>query len=171
VGFLADESMSVATLGLGLFWVGHAGGRLVAVRVADRFDPISFTTACATAGGVALAIAVHGPAGAPRLLAFAVTGFALGPVWPMIMTVGGTLFPHRASTVSAVLTAAGVVGSVLYPPFMGLISSVAGLGVGMTGAAVLAVLSGAAVVTAGRAAAGRRRAAGVMPPGRDHRVR
>lgn len=171
VGFLADEPMSVATLSLSLFWLGHASGRLAAVRVADRFDPIWFTTACATAGGVALAVAVHGPAGVPRIAAFMLTGFALGPVWPMIMTVGGTLFPHRAATVSGVLTAAGVVGSVLYPPFMGLISEAAGLGAGMTGAAVLALLSGAAVVTAGHMAARRRRAAGVLPPGWDHRVR
>jgi fucose permease len=159
VGFLADEPMSVATLGLGLFWLGHASGRLAAVRFADRFDPIWFTTACAIGGGVALAVAVYGPAGAPRIAAFALTGFALGPVWPMIMTVGGTLFPHRAATVSGVLTAAGVVGSVLYPPFMGLISEVAGLGAGMTGAAVLALLSGASVVTAGRLASHRRRGA------------
>jgi fucose permease len=170
VGFLADEPMSVATLGLGLFWMGHASGRLAAVRIADRFDPIWFTTACATAGGVALAIAVHGPAGAPRLAAFALTGFALGPVWPMIMTVGGTLFPHRAATVSGLLTAAGVVGSVAYPPLMGLISGVAGLGAGMTGAAVLALLSGVAVVTAGRAAAGRRRAVVVTVQPRDPRA-
>lgn len=161
VGFLDDEPMTVATLGLGLFWVGHASGRLTAVRIADRFDPIRFTTACAIAGSIALTVAVHGPAGAPRIAAFAITGFALGPVWPMIMTVGGTLFPHRAATVSGVLTAAGVVGSVLYPPFMGLISGVAGLGAGMTGAAVLALLGGAAVVTAGRVAARRRR----RPPG------
>ncbi len=164
VGFLADEPMSVATLGLGLFWVGHASGRLTAVRIADHFDPIRFAAACATMGGLALAVAVHGPAGAPRLAAFALTGFALGPVWPMIMTVGGTLFPHRAATVSGVLTAAGVVGSVLYPPFMGLISGVAGLGTGMTGAAVLALLCGAAVVTAGRVATRLRRAGDVLPP-------
>jgi len=171
VGFLSDEPLGVATLGLSLFWVGHASGRLAAVRFADRFDPIWFTTACATAGGIALAIAVHGPAGAPRIAAFALTGFALGPVWPMIMTVGGTLFPHRAATVSGVLTAAGVVGSVLYPPFMGLVSGFAGLGAGMTGAAVLALVCGAAVVTAGRVAARRRLADEVLPPGRDHRAR
>lgn len=159
VGFLADEPMSVATLGLGLFWLGHASGRLAAVRFADRFDSIRLTTACAIAGGVALAVAVYGPPGATRIATFALTGFALGPVWPMIMTVGGTLFPHRAATVSGVLTAAGVVGSVLYPPFMGLISEIAGLGAGMTGAAVLAILSGASVVTAGRLAARRRRGA------------
>lgn len=171
VGFLADEPMSVATLGLGLFWVGHASGRLAAVRFADRFDPIRLTTACALAGGVALATAVHGPAGAPRLAAFALTGFALGPVWPMVMTVGGTLFPHRAATVSGLLTASGVVGSVLYPPFMGLISSLAGLGAGMTGAAVLAVVAGGAVVVAGRLAATRRLAVEILPFPWDHRAR
>lgn len=171
VGFLADEPMSVATLCLGLFWVGHASGRLMAVRIADRFDPIWFTAACATAGGVALAVAVHGPAGAPRIAAFALTGFAIGPIWPMIMTVGGTLFPHRAATVSGLLTAAGVLGSVVYPPLMGLVSGLAGLGAGMTGAAALALLSAAAVVTAGRVTARRRRAGGVLPPRWDHPAR
>ncbi len=87
----------------------------------------------------------------------------------MIMTVAGTLFPLRAATVSGLLTAAGVVGSVVYPPLMGLVSGLTGLGAGMTGAAVLALLSGAAVVTAGRVAARRRRlvvGAGAVVEGR-----
>jgi fucose permease len=171
VGFLADEPMSIATLSLSLFWVGHASGRLAAVRVADRFDPVRFTTACAVASALALLVAVHGPAGAPRIAAFALTGFALGPIWPMVMTVGGMLFPHRASTVSGLLTASAVVGSVVYPPLMGLVSGLAGLGAGMTGAAILALVSGGAVVAAGRLAARRRSAARVLPPRWDHLAR
>ena len=43
VGFLDDQPMVVATLGLSLFWGGIAAGRLVASRIADRFDPVRFT--------------------------------------------------------------------------------------------------------------------------------
>jgi fucose permease len=152
VAFLAAEPMSVATLGLGLFWVGHASGRLAAARFADRFAPVRFTVACAIAGAVAILAAVLGPAGPPRIALFAAAGFALGPIWPMIMAVGGALFPHRAAAVSGLLTAAGVAGSVVYPPLMGLVSEVAGLGIGMVGAAILVAASGAAVIVADRAA-------------------
>jgi fucose permease len=152
VGFMVEEPMSVATLGLGLFWAGLAAGRLVASRIADRFDPVAFTTTCALAGALALSAAVAGPPGPPRIALFVATGFAFGPVYPMIMTVAGTLLPHRAAAISGLLTAAGVAGSVVYPPLMGLVSEMAGLGAAMLGAALLAVVSGVAVVVAGRVA-------------------
>ena len=48
------------------------------------------------------------------------------------------------------VTSAGVVGSITYPPLMGLIAGVAGLGAGMIGVAVLILFSGATVAAAGR---------------------
>ena len=155
VGFLDDQPMTAATLGLSLFWVGIAGGRLAASRVADRFEPIRFTVACAVAGGIAVLAAVVLPSGAARIGLFLVAGFTFGPIYPMIMSVAGALFPHRAAAVAGILTAAGVVGSVSYPPLMGLIAGVASLAAGMLGAALLILASGGAVVAAGRFA-GRR---------------
>lgn len=159
VAFLADEPMAVATFALGMFWTGHAAGRLVASRVADRFRPAPFATSCVLFAAAALAVAVVGPRGALQVALFAAVGFGLGPVFPMIMTVAGALYPHRAAAVSGLLTAAGVAGSVVYPPLMGFVSAAAGLGAGMIGAAVLAVVCGFAVVAASRSAT-RRRAAG-----------
>jgi fucose permease len=152
VGYLVEEPMSVATLALGLFWAGLAGGRLVASRIADRFDPIAFAATCAFASALALVAAVAGPPGALRIALFVATGFAFGPVYPMIMTVAGSLLPHRAAAVSGALTAAGVVGSVTYPALMGVISELAGLGAAMVGAALLAASSGCAVIVARRLA-------------------
>jgi fucose permease len=83
---------------------------------------------------------------------FVATGFAFGPVYPMIMTVAGSLLPHRAAAVSGALTAAGVAGSVTYPALMGVISELAGLGAAMVGAALLAAASGCAVIVARRIA-------------------
>ena len=93
VGYLVEEPMSVATLALGLFWTGLAAGRLVSSRIADRFDPIAFTVACAFASALALVAAVAGPPGPLQIALFVATGFAFGPVYPMIMTVAGSLLP------------------------------------------------------------------------------
>ena len=155
VGYLVEEPMSVATLALGLFWTGLAGGRLVASRIADRFDTIAFAATCAFASALAHVAAVAGPPGALRIALFVATGFAFGPVYPMIMTVAGSLLPHRAAAVSGALTAAGVAGSVTYPALMGVISELAGLGAAMVGAALLAVASGCAVIIARRMATRR----------------
>jgi hypothetical protein len=70
----------------------------------------------------------------------------------MIMAVASALFPHRAAAVAGILTAAGVVGSITYPPLMGLIAGVASLAAGMLGAVALMFASGGAVVAAGRLA-------------------
>lgn len=157
VGFLDDQPMTVATLGLTLFWGGLAGARLIASRFADRFDPVRFTAACALAGGAVILAAVLAAGGPARVVLFLGVGFALGPVYPMIVAVAGALFPHRAAAVAGIVTAAGVTGAIVYPPVMGLIASVAGLGVAMIGAAALAAASGGAVVLAGRLGRGRHR--------------
>lgn len=127
VGFLGDEPIPVATLALGLFWAGIAAGRLVASRVADGFDPVRFTASCALVGGTAILAAVAVTSGSVRITLFLAAGFAFGPVYPMIMAAAGSLFPHRAAAVAGIVTSAGVVGSITYPPLMGVIAGIAGL--------------------------------------------
>ena len=155
VGFLADEPMTAATLALSLFWAGIAAGRVTASRIADRFDPVRFTVSCAVAGGIAILAAVGLASGPIRIGLFLAAGFAFGPVYPMIMSVAGSLFPHRAAAVAGIVATMGVVGSITYPPLVGLIAGVAGLGAGMLGSALLIACSGGTVIVAGRLA-GRR---------------
>jgi fucose permease len=154
VGFLVDEPMGVATLALGLFWAGIAVGRLVASRVADRFDSVRFTASCALVGGIAILGAIVLASGPARVILFGVAGFAFGPVYPMILAVAGSLFPHRAAAVAGIVTASAVAGSLTYPPLMGLVAGSAGLGAGMLGVALLMFASGGAVMVAGRLAGG-----------------
>lgn len=152
VGFLHDEPMTVASLALGGFWGGLAAGRLMASRFADRFEPIRLTTTCAVIAAAAVLAAVALGAGSARMVLFMLAGLAFGPVYPMIMSLGGSLAPHRAAAVAGVITAAGVAGAVSYPPLMGVIGEVAGLGAAMAGAAVLAIGAAGAVAVAGRVA-------------------
>jgi fucose permease len=156
VGFLADEPLTAATLALSLFWAGIAAGRVTASRVADQFDPVRFTASCTTAGGLAILAAVALASGPLRIGLFLAAGFAFGPVYPMIMSVAGSLFPHRAAAVAGIVTSTGVVGSITYPPLVGLVAGMAGLGAGMLGAALLIISSGGTVVVAGRLARGPR---------------
>jgi fucose permease len=148
VRFLDAAPIGVATLALSLFWAGLALGRLVASRVADRFAPMSVVTACGLAAGAAILAAVVVPWIGVSIALFAVAGIASGPIYPMIVASAGALYPARANAVSGVLTAAAVTGSVVYPPAMGLISNGLGLGVGMAGAGLFAVVCAGAMVAA-----------------------
>ena len=149
VRFLDTASNDVATTTLGLFWAGLAVGRLLASRVADRFPPVAFAGTCALAAAVALLAAVAAPTLPLSIALFALTGLAFGPVYPMIMVIGGALYPNRIAAVTGALAGAAVVGGIIYPPLMGLISDEAGIALAMYGACLLAFASAGALAVAG----------------------
>jgi fucose permease len=152
VRFLSAAPLATATAGLSLFWGGLTLGRLLSWLVADRLHPVAFAATSVGLASVALVAAVLVPVLPISIALFTLGGFFFGPVFPMIMVVGGTLYPHRLAAVSGGLTTAAVVGSVLYPPVMGLLSERVGLGAGMIGAGVLAAVAALALVGASLAA-------------------
>jgi fucose permease len=89
------------------------------------------------------------------IVCFAIAGFAAGPIYPSIMAIGGALHPGRASMVGSTLSSAGMVGSIVYPPLIGMASAAVGLWVGIAGAGVFAVLAGVLIYTASRVGRGR----------------
>jgi fucose permease len=153
VRFLDDVPVATATLGLSAFWAGLALGRLVAARYADRFPHAPFAATAAVVAGLAVVVAVVAPTTELAIAAFAVSGFASGPVFPMIVAIGGELYPHRLSATTGTLTGSAVIGGTLYPPLVGLMSARFGIGTGLLGAALLSVLSGIAILAAARARA------------------
>jgi MFS transporter, FHS family, glucose/mannose:H+ symporter len=163
VRFLAAAPLTVATLALSLFWGGLTLGRLVSAAVADRFDAVLFATITTVFASAALVGAVASPALPLAVVLFAVAGFGFGPTYPMIMSIGGTIYPERLAAVSGGLGAAAVIGSVVYPPLMGFVSVEMGLGVGMLGTGLLGFACAAALVTATTAA---RRASKAEPTAR-----
>jgi fucose permease len=157
VRFLETASNEVATTTLAGFWGALALGRLLAARVADRFRPVRFATTCVSVAAVALLGAIVVPWLPLSIALFALSGFAFGPVYPMIMTIGGALYPRRIAAVTGGLAGSAVVGGIVYPPLMGFISDEAGIAVAMFGAGLLAVACALALV--GAAVASRRVAA------------
>ena len=150
VRFLEPAPLSTATLALSLFWAGLAAGRLVSSQIADRFDHIRFTTACSWLLAVALAGAILVPLLPVSIGLFALAGFASGPIFPMIVAIGGERYPDRSAAVGGFLTGMGVVGGTIYPPAMGILSVTVGLPIAMFGNVLLAIACGVALVLVGR---------------------
>lgn len=139
VRFLEPAPLTTATLALSLFWAGLTVGRLVSSAIADRFDHLQFTVVSALGIAVAITAAVLAPSLPVAIGAFFVAGAASGPVFPMIVAIGGDRFPDRSAAVGGSLTGMAILGSVIYPPAMGFMSVTVGLTAAMLGNAVLAV--------------------------------
>jgi MFS transporter, FHS family, glucose/mannose:H+ symporter len=166
VRFLEPAPLPVATTALSLLWGGMTLGRLVAVRFADRFDHLHVAVASAVAMAVALAGAILVPSLPLSIALFAIAGFASGPVYPMIIALGGDRYPARSAAVSGFLSGTAITGSIVYPPIMGFMSVSVGLTVAMLGNVLLALATAWAllVVGRGRAAARRRRIVSLQEP-------
>ena len=137
VRFLASAPLVVATTSLSLYWAGLAVGRLISARIADRFDHVRFAAAAAAAATGALVAAVLVPWLPLSIALFGIVGMASGPIFPMIVAIGGERHPDRSAAISGGLVGLAVVGGIVYPPVMGFISVAVGLTVAMLGAALL----------------------------------
>ena len=91
------------------------------------------------------------PSLALSIAAFAAAGVASGPVFPMIVAIGGERYPERSAAVGGSLTGMAVIGSTIYPPAMGFLSVTVGLTVAMLGNAFLAIACVLALVAFSRA--------------------
>ena len=141
VRFLEPAPLSTATFALSLFWAGLGVGRLVSSAIADRFDHVRFTVACAGILAVALVGAVAVPVLPVSIALFTIAGAAMGPIFPMIVALGGERYPERSAAVSGLLIGCAVVGGTVYPPLMGVLSVTVGLTVAMFGTALMGAVS------------------------------
>jgi fucose permease len=149
VRFLEPAPLTTATTALSLYWAGIALGRLLAARFADRFDHVLFAATSSAAMSVALVGAILVPSLPASIALFALAGVATGPVFPMIIVIGGDRYPDRTSAVSGLLTGSAVVGSIIYPPVMGFLSVTVGLTVAMLGAALLGLAAAGSLLLVG----------------------
>jgi fucose permease len=148
IRFLDEAPLTLAPTSLSLYWAGLAAGRLVSARYSDRFDHLRYATACVLLAGVATVAAVLVPSTAASIALFALAGFASGPVFPLIIAIGGERHPDRAAAVSGFLTSAAVIGGMIYPPIMGFLSVSIGLTAAMLGAGLLAAASAGSLLLA-----------------------
>jgi fucose permease len=155
VQFLSGASVPVATGILSAFWGGLSLGRLLSRWVAEAMDYYVFTLGCIVLSSISLAAAVFSPWLLLSAILFTLTGMFSGPIFPMIMALGGDIYPHRLARLSGSLTTAAVAGGIVYPPLMGILESHIGLAGGMMGAALLGIPMAGAVLLTRMTAGGR----------------
>jgi fucose permease len=153
VRFLAAAPIGLATTALTLYWGGLTVGRLVSARIGDRFDHTAFATIASVVTGIAIVSAVLAPTLEWSIVLFGLAGVASGPIFPLIVAIGGERFPDRSASVGGYMAAAAVVGGISYPPVMGLLSVTIGLPAAMIGSGGLALIAGVTLLFARRDAA------------------
>ena len=150
VRFLEPAPIATATLALSLTWAGATVGRLLSSVIADRFDHLRFTFVCIVLMGLAIGLAIAAPTLPLSIAMFTLAGVASGPVFPMIVALGGERYPDRSAAVGGALVGCAVVGSTIYPPAIGFLSVTVGLPIAMAGNALLCLVGAAALVAFGR---------------------
>jgi len=115
----------------------------------DGYFPRGLPTVSTASSSLVLAIVT--PSFPLAVVLYGLSGLGFGPVYPMIMAMGGTIYPHRLATLSGGLAGAASVGAIAYPPLIGLLSARIGIGGGLIGAGLIGIPTGLALIAAHRA--------------------
>lgn len=129
--------------GISVFWFGLLLGRLALV---PQRRPLGagLLAACGFAG----ALVISGACALARpelVLVMGLAGLALGPVYPMVISLAGRRFPHAAGTAAGLVGGIGALGGFLLPWLTGAVGDRAGVvvAVGALGAWSLLIGFGA----------------------------
>ncbi len=150
IRYLADLPLTVAGSALTLFWGGVAIGRVVFARIGNRWEPLGMASAAAIVASGLMLLAVLLPVTDVTPVLFGLAGVAFGPIFPLVVAAAGARMPGRSSMVTVTLTFSAVIGAIVYPPAMGLLSVTVGLQVAMIGTTVLLLATGLAIAAARR---------------------
>ena len=110
-GFGAEQAAAAVSL----FWFSMTASRFVLGTVIKRLGPGRVVTLSSTLMALGLVLALVPDF---AVAAFAVAGFALGPIFPTALAWANQLFGGR-SWVSGSLIAVSMVGGIVFPPLLG----------------------------------------------------
>jgi fucose permease len=86
--FTESRGVAVTTAGfwVSVYWASFTAGRIVFGFVANRFNPIHATRAMIAVGALAATLIWWNPADLVSFLALALMGFAMSPIFPLLMS-------------------------------------------------------------------------------------
>lgn len=135
-------------------WLGLLAGRLGTLLLGGKLDGrvlIGSGILCFAA------IAIGAALGSSQIaILYFCVGFALGPVFPLVLALAGQRFPHALGSVIGLAAGAGSTGCFIVPWLTGVLGDQAGIAfaVKWLGVWALAIALGGAVILRGRARAG-----------------
>ena len=147
---------ATAALAYGLFATTMTLGRVVGDRIAGRIGATATLRSGAALVALALGLALAVPSTVPMLVAFALAGFGIANLIPVLFAVAGRTGGGRPGINVSTVAAMGYAGMLLGPPLIGLVAEAAGLRTGLGVVVVAVVIVG---LGAGRLAAGPERPA------------
>ena len=139
VRFFAGSSVELGAGALSLFWAGVSLSRIAAQWTTRLLAPHLFTITCVALMLASILGAVLVPWPIVSVAFFGVTELVVGPIYPMMMAIGGELYPTRSARISGGLSASATIGAIIYPPLVGFAAAGAGIRIGFVGAAALGI--------------------------------
>ena len=133
--------------GLGAFALAMMVGRLMTTGLARRVRPIGILFFSAVLGAGTIVIAAYARHWAVNIVFFGLTGVFIACFWPTILAYASERFGSSSSTLFALLSAAGILGTMLTPYLVGRIADASDLGTGIAALGALLVVS--AIIFAG----------------------
>lgn len=148
-GIFLRENFSVASsvvaINFALYSLATAISRFLGDRLRVTLGATLLARSAALLCGGCLLLGVISPDPTIAILSFAVSGFALGPIVPLLVIGGGKAEPQNPSNGISAVTTLGYLGSTLGPPFVGFVAYGSSLATALAVVALLSfVIAGAA---------------------------
>lgn len=132
-GFAASGVLAIYSLGLTL-------GRVTWSFFSDSLGYKKTILLCSAGSLMTISVAVLSSMTTAILIGFGLTGFFLAGLFPTVLAYGSQLFPRMLGTISSSLVSTAVMGGVIIPWVMGIISEYFGLKGGMMTTIIFAVI-------------------------------
>ncbi|HVN30288.1 MAG TPA: MFS transporter [Candidatus Binataceae bacterium] len=116
----SDLAPAVASTGVSIYWLGLIAGRFSGARLANRIAARELTILASALSAIALIGLILAPRS--HVVAAAMIfliGLGYGPVFPNMVAIGASRFPHQVGRMSSIIIAGGALGAVFVPWLMG----------------------------------------------------
>ena len=134
-----DFSRWVGGVGLALFSLAMAAGRMAVGALSGRVNPFSLLAWCCASSICLFLLGSFFPAPGVALTACVAAGFSGSALWPTMLAVAADRFPSGGASMFGALAAAGNAGGILMPWVVGWVGDLVNLrwGVAVSGLAPL----------------------------------
>ena len=106
---------NLAGFALSFYWLGIILSRFLAVKLADRHQPMSIVSWGCLASGLLLLVGFISKIPLLVLATVGLAGLFAGAAIPMVITAGCIWFPENTGTATAIIFLSGSIAAVLFP--------------------------------------------------------
>jgi MFS family permease len=143
-GIHLRENLGASAVMTSLLVAGYSGAMATSRLMGDwarlRFGSARLVATGALLAALCLAVAVTVPDALASLAAFALSGFMVGPLAPVLFAGGGRAEPDNPGHGIAAVTTLGYSGAILAPPLIGVLAEFIGIAMAMGSLVIFALV-------------------------------